>query len=200
MKIIVIGANGTVGSSVIEILKSNHEVILVGNKNGDFKVDITNKNSILELFRKVGKVDAVALTLGKVPFLSFDNLTELDFYEGFNDKLMGQINVVLNGIDFVNDGGSFTLISGILNHKPIANGIIAGTVNGALEGFVVSSQIELPRNIRINLVSPNVIVESLSKYKDFFKGFIPVSANEVALAFKKSIEGKETGQIYKVGY
>lgn len=200
MKVLVIGATGTIGSNVAGILRINHEVIEVGNKTGEFRVDITNNNSIIELFKNVGKVDAIALTLGSVPFLPFNNLNELDFYNGFKNKLMGQINVVLQGINFVNDGGSFTLISGILNHRPIKTGVIASTVNGALEGFVVSASIELPRDIRINLVSPNVVIESMPKYQEFFKNFIPVSSNEVALAFKKSIEEKETGQIYKIGY
>ena len=70
-------------------------------------------------------------------------------------------------------------------------------VNGALESFVRAAAIEL-RNQRINAVSPSVIAESMDAYGAYFRGFEPVPAKRVALAFSRSVEGAQTGQIYRV--
>jgi NAD(P)-dependent dehydrogenase (short-subunit alcohol dehydrogenase family) len=115
---------------------------------------------------------------------------------GLNSKLMGQVNCVLIGLDYMNDLGSFTLTSGILNHDPIAAGASAAMVNGAIDGFVTSAAIEMPRGIRINAVSPTVVTEALNQYGPYFRGFEPVPVQRVAHAFSKSVEGLQTGRIY----
>ncbi|HGH0740112.1 TPA: SDR family oxidoreductase, partial [Klebsiella pneumoniae] len=98
------------------------------------------------------------------------------------------------------DGGSITLVSGIVAQEPIAQGVNATTVNAGLEGFVRAAACELPRGIRINLISPTVLSESLAAYGDFFPGFPSVPAAAVAQAYRRSIEGVQTGRIYPVGY
>ncbi len=81
---------------------------------------------------------------------------------------MGQVNLVLKGLDYVSDGGSFTLTSGVLERDPILMGAGAATANGALVGFVVGSAIEMPRGIRINVVSPGMLEVSEERYGSFF--------------------------------
>lgn len=200
MKVVVIGGTGTIGKAVVAELSPRHEVITVGQSKGDFQCDIGSEASILNLFNKIGKVDAVAIAAGNVHFAEFSQMKASDYAIGLNHKLMGQVNAVLIGLPFVNDRGSFTLISGILNHDPIRTGASASMVNGALEGFVVGAAIEMPRGIRINVVSPTVITEAMADYGPYFRGHKPVPAAETALAFSKSIEGLQTGQVYKVGY
>jgi NAD(P)-dependent dehydrogenase (short-subunit alcohol dehydrogenase family) len=200
MKIIVIGGTGTIGKAVVAELSSRHEVIVVGQSKGNFQCDIGSEASIGAFFSKVGKVDAVAIAAGNVHFAPFSELKASDYAIGLNHKLMGQVNVVLIGLPYVNDRGSFTLISGILNRDPIRTGASASMVNGALEGFVVGAAIEMPRGIRINVVSPTVITEAMTDYGPYFRGHKPVPAAEAALAFSKSIEGLQTGQVYRVGH
>jgi NAD(P)-dependent dehydrogenase (short-subunit alcohol dehydrogenase family) len=112
---------------------------------------------------------------------------------------MGQVNLVTVGLIFLNLQGSFTLTSGILSHDPIRFGSSASMVNAAIDGFVKSAAIEMPRGIRINAVSPTVLQESMKQYGDYFSGFEPVPAATVALAYCKSVEGAQTGQVYSVG-
>ncbi|MGF6754144.1 short chain dehydrogenase [Paraburkholderia sp. GAS42] len=199
-KVIVIGATGTLGQAVASELKARHEVIEVGATRGAYRVDSTNPASVERLFREVGKVDAVVTTIGKVHFGPLADMTVEQFWVGLRDKLMGQINVVLGAHQYVNDGGSFTLTSGILADEPIRLGASATSVNLALEGFVRGATIELPRGIRINVVSPTVLEESMDAYAPFFRGFEPVSAKRAALAYLRSVEGAQTGQVYRVGY
>jgi NAD(P)-dependent dehydrogenase (short-subunit alcohol dehydrogenase family) len=152
---------------------------------------------VLELFERVGKVGAVACAAGNVHFGPLDAMTAEQFDVGLRDKLMGQVNLVLTGREFVDSGGSFTLIAGILSQDPVRYGASAAMVNGAIESFVRSAAIELP-NHRINAVSPTVLEESMEAYGPYFRGFEPVSVRRVALAYSKSIEGLQSGQVYRV--
>ena len=199
-KIVVIGATGTLGQAVSAELKARHEIIEVGATRGQYHVDSTDPASVEKLFREIGKVDGVVTTTGKVHFGPLPEMTVEQFWVGLRDKLMGQINVVLVGQQYVNDGGSFTLTSGILTDEPIREGANATTVNLALEGFMRGAAIELPRGIRINVVSPTVLTESLGAYAPYFRGFEPVSAERAAQAYLRSVEGAQTGRVYRVGY
>ena len=198
MKIVVIGATGTVGTSTVEALKDRHEIIKVGSKSGDHQVDIKDAGSIRKLFEKTGRFDALVSTAGKVHFGDFAALTEREVQIGLRDKLMGQVNLVLLGRDFIHDNGSFTLTSGVLTHDPIRFGACASLVNGALEAFVRAAAVELPRGLRINAVSPGVLVESLPTYGDYFRGHEAVPAERVGRAYLKSVEGRLTGQVLSV--
>jgi NAD(P)-dependent dehydrogenase (short-subunit alcohol dehydrogenase family) len=198
-KIVVIGATGTLGQAVSNELKARHEVIEVGATRGQYQVDSTDPASVEKLFREIGKVDGVVTTVGKVHFGPLPEMTVEQFWIGLRDKLMGQINVVLLAQPYVNDGGSFTLTSGILAEEPIRLGASATTVNLALEGFVRSAAIELPRGIRINVVSPTVLAESMEGYAPFFRGFEPVTALRAAQGYLRSVEGAQTGRVYRIG-
>jgi NAD(P)-dependent dehydrogenase (short-subunit alcohol dehydrogenase family) len=198
MKIIVVGGTGTIGKAVVKELSSRHSIVTVGHTSGDVQVDILDTASIEKMYKSLGKFDAVISATGDVHFGPLDKLTPELFNIGLKSKLMGQVNLVLIGLKYINNSGSFTLTSGILSDDPIVAGSAASMVNRAVDGFVIGSAIELPRDIRINSVSPTVLTESLPGYGDFFHGFESVPANRVALSYSKSVEGKQTGQIYKV--
>lgn len=198
MKIILIGASGTLGKAVSAELSPRHEIVAVGRKSGDLQADMRDINSVRALLEKVGNVDAIVCTAGSVHFGLWAELTPENFDIGLRDKLMGQVNVVLAGQEFLNDDGSFTLTSGILSEDPIRYGAAASLVNGALESFARAAAIELPRGLRINVVSPTVVQESMGSFGPYFRGYKAVAASDAALAYSKSAEGRQTGQIYKV--
>ena len=197
MKILLVGANGTIGKAVAAELGQRHDIIAAGRNSGDARVDTSDLQSIRDLFTKVGKVDGVACAAGNVSFAPLESMTPEQFDVGIRDKLMGQVHLVTVGREFVNPRGSFTLISGSLAEEPILNGASASMVNAAINAFVRAAAIELPQ-IRINAVCPSVVQESMDTYGAFFRGFEAVSAKRVALAYSKSIEGANTGQIYSV--
>ncbi|MBE9913065.1 short chain dehydrogenase [Paenibacillus donghaensis] len=198
MKILVVGANGTLGSAVRTELAAGHEVVSAGRSGGDVTVDITSVESIKAMYQKVGKVDAVVCAAGEAYFGPLAELTPDDNEIAVQSKLKGQINLVLLGVEHVNDGGSFTLTTGIIMDDPIIGGISSAMAGGAVRAFVQAAAIELPRGIRINNVSPNVLEESMDSYGPFFPGFVPVPAARAAKAYRKSVEGAQTGQTYTV--
>ncbi|AZE09627.1 MULTISPECIES: short chain dehydrogenase [Pseudomonas] len=199
MKILLIGANGTIGSAVDKELSQRHEVIRIGRTSGDFQVDISDSASIRALFEQTGTFDALICAAGNVTFAPLGEMSEQHFALGLQDKLMGQVNLLLIGREFANDGASFTFTSGILNRDPIRSGASAALVNGAIDGFVRAAAIELPRGLRVNSVSPTVLVEAMDSYAPYFHGYKPVPGADVALAYAKSVEGLQTGQTYIVG-
>lgn len=198
MKILIVGATGTIGKAVVGALQDRHEIVKVGSKSGDLQVDMSDSASIRQLFERVGKVDAVIATAGKVHFGPLAEMTETEMAVGLGNKLMGQVNLVLIGQKYVADGGSFTLTSGVLSHDPIRFGAAASLVNGALDAFVRAAAIELDRGLRINIVSPGVLVESLPVFGDYFRGHEAVPGARVANAYLKSVEGRLTGQVFHV--
>jgi len=198
MKIIIVGATGTIGKVLTTELKKRHEVISAASKSGDVRVDITSSASIKEMFSKVGKFDALVSTTGKAAFAPFHTLKEEDFYTGIKSKMMGQINLVMIGKDFINDNGSFTLTSGILATDPIKSGTGLSFVNGALNSFGISAAVELTRGIRINIVSPGLVEDSGATLGSYFPGHVPVPMSRVVNGYLKSVEGFGTGKVIEV--
>jgi NADP-dependent 3-hydroxy acid dehydrogenase YdfG len=198
MKIAVIGATGTVGRAVFHEFQSRHETIAIGRTRGAHQVDLTDPTSIAALFGAIGRVDAIVATAGHVHFGALTEMTPAQFRLGLDDKLMGQVNLVLTARDFLNDGGSFTLTSGIVGAEPILNGASAAAVNAAIEGFVRGAAIELPRGLRINAVSPTMLEESRESFGPYFRGFEAAPGARVALAYSRSVEGAETGRVYTI--
>ena len=197
MKIFLVGASGTIGKAVIAELGSRHEIISGGSKTGDVRLDITDPKSIEAAYRKLGKVDSVVSTAGRVKFAPLDNLDAAGFDIGLKDKLMGQVNLVLLGRDYVAEGGSFTLTSGILCDDPVRAGVSASLVNGAINSFCTAAAVELTKSQRINAVCPGVLVESMNDFGPYFRGHDPVPGARVALAYAKSVEGALTGKIFR---
>jgi NAD(P)-dependent dehydrogenase (short-subunit alcohol dehydrogenase family) len=198
MRIVLVGASGTIGQGVAKELGERHEIVAVGSKSGAVQMDVTDAASIRAGLAQIGTFDALVSAAGKVKFAPLEAMTEADYAIGLKDKLMGQVNLVLIGREFIADGGSFTLTSGVLTHDPVRFGSSASMVNGAVEAFVRAAAIELPRGLRINAVSPGVLLESMPGYGPFFRGHEPVPAARVALAYAKSVEGARTGQVFEV--
>lgn len=198
MKILVIGGNGTIGKKVCERLKLKHDVLVAGRNSGDVTVDFSYADSIETMFKNVGKIDAIVAIAGDAKWDKLENLSEADFYIGIKSKMMGQVNVVRIGKDYLNPGGSITLSTGILADDPVDMTTSAALVNGAINSFVKAVALELMDGKRINVVCSDLVEDSYEKYKDYFPGNTPVPMHKIVDAYVKSIEGKITGRILRI--
>lgn len=185
------------GQHLVQQLKTEHELITAGSRSGDILVDITDVQSIENLYQQAGSFDALVCTAGPTYVGPWDSLNDEQFRIGVNGKMMGQINLVLIGQHYINPKGSFTLITGALTHTPQRNFANASAANGAVEGFVRGAAIELENNIRINAVAPGVI-ENSPQYFPYFPGEVPTTMKALEYAFRKSIFGPSTGEIISV--
>jgi NAD(P)-dependent dehydrogenase (short-subunit alcohol dehydrogenase family) len=197
MKIIIVGATGTMGKHIVSVLEKEHDLIKVSSDGGgDIQADITSTESIENMFKQVGAFDALISTAGPTYVGPWKNLNDTEFRKGVEGKMMGQINLVLIGQNYINPKGSFTLITGALTNEPQINFANASAANGAVEGFVRAAAIELQNGIRINAVSPTVI-ENSPQYFPYFPGEIPTTMRQLEFMFRKSVFGANTGHIIK---
>ena len=198
MKILIIGGNGTIGKRVNSHFSKKHETLVGGRKSGDVIVDITDDKSIQSMYESVANIDAVVCIAGEAKWGHFDSMTEEDFYVGLRSKLMGQVNLVKIGQKYLNIGGSFTLTTGILADHPVELTTSAAMVNGGIHSFVKAVSLELKNGIRINVVSSGLVEDAIEKYEDYFPGHNPIPMNKVINGYKKSVEGKGTGEIIRM--
>ncbi len=193
MKILLIGATGTIGQAIEKVLSARHQIVRVGRTKGEFQVDLASADSIRRLFERVAPFDAVVCAAGAARFAALEKLKDEDFAFSLANKLMGQVNIVRYGMDRIKDRGSFTLTSGVLAGEPMPGSAAISLVNAGLEGFVRAAALELARGIRVNVVSPPWVSETLkSMGKDPSAG---MPAEQVAAAYVAAVEGQQTGQV-----
>lgn len=192
MKILVVGGTGTIGSAVVETLEGDHDVVVAGHTSGEVQVDLADSSSIAQLYETVGAVDAVVSCAGEAAFGALGELEDEDFDVSVSNKLMGQVNLVRRGLEAVEDDGVFTLTSGVLSQEPMAGSAAISMVNAGLEGFVRAAALEAPRGIRVNVVSPPWVEETLDELG--MEGPEGLPAADVATAYRASIEGEQNGE------
>ena len=198
MKIIIIGGKGTIGKKVSDHFSKKHEVVIGGRSSGDIVVDIANSKSIETMFESIAAIDAVVCIAGEAKWAAFDSMTEEDYYIGLKSKLMGQVNLVRIGQNYLNPGGSFTLSTGILADYPVVLTTSAAMVNGGIHSFVKAVSLELKNGIRINAVSSGLVEDAAVKYEGYFPGHNPIPMKKVINGYVKSVEGKGTGEIIRI--
>ncbi|AZQ85170.1 short chain dehydrogenase [Colwellia sp. Arc7-635] len=192
MKILLVGASGTIGQAVEKSLTTHHEIVTANYSGGDIQVDLGNVESIRQMFETAGSIDAIISTAGVANFASFTDLTETDYQMALNNKLMGQINLIRFGQSYINTGGSITLTSGILSREPMPGGSVISMANGALESFVKSVVLEVDR-YRVNVVAPIFVKETMAMMG--MDTEIGLSASDTAKAYVAAVTGKMHGQI-----
>jgi NAD(P)-dependent dehydrogenase (short-subunit alcohol dehydrogenase family) len=193
VKILVVGATGTIGAAVVHALEARHEVLGASHTRSALKVDLADPASIRDLYASAGPVDAVVSAAGDAVFRPLLELSDADFALCLANKLMGQVNLVRFGVEMLADGGSFTLTTGILSRWPMAGSAAISLVNAGLEGFVRAAALELPRGLRINAVAPGWVRETLVAMK--MNPDIGMPAAQVAQTYLVAVEGSATGQI-----
>ena len=196
MRVLVIGATGTIGKEVVAALRG-HDVISASHAKAPEKVDIADPKSIRALYQRVGKVDAIISAAGNGAWKPLAELTDADFAFSLGHKLMGQVNVIRFGFDAVRDGGSITVTSGVLSQQPMPGSGAVSLVNAGLEGFVRAAALEAPRKIRVNVVSPPWVSETLKAMGQDPAHGLPAAG--VAKTYVAAVTGAATGAVLSPG-
>ena len=195
-KIIVVGATGRLGRVVVNGLK-DYEVIRAGRSGPDLKIDALDFESVSDVFASVGTFDGLISCIGGTPFKTFEELTMEDFTLGLSKKCFSQLNLAKAAIPFLSDNGSITLTSGIIGDEPILAGSCAAAANGALNMSVSTLAAEYAGRLRINVVSPSIIENSVEDYGMLFDGFEPTSEKRIIEAYRRTISAPISGRVLR---
>jgi NAD(P)-dependent dehydrogenase (short-subunit alcohol dehydrogenase family) len=198
VRILIIGSSGTVGRRLTAHFSNAHQIVTASRGSGDLRVDIRSKDAIERMFREAGSIDACVCVAESGAMDDFETLTDAEMLENMQGKFFGQVNVVLIGKQYLADGGSFTLTSGIFADEAWKGVTTGGVISGALHSFVLSAAIELRRGLRINAVSPGMVEDSASAYGHLFPGMNAVPMDTLVAAYSRCVEGSGTGEIVRV--
>ncbi|MFS8097935.1 short chain dehydrogenase [Lentzea alba] len=191
MRVLVIGASGTIGGAVVRALQPEHEVVRA-SRTGEVRVDIGDPESVDRMFAMTGAVDAVVCAAAHAPMTPLAELGAVRLTELVRHKLLGQAGLLAQALPHVQDGGSITLTAG--DFAGSVPGSAAGVLtNEGLQGFVRAAAPDLPRGVRANVVSPGWVSETLAEAG----GVGGTPADEVARAYLESIHGTESGRNFK---
>lgn len=196
MKILVIGGTGIIGKAVVELLSKDHEVIAIGKNGGEYQLDIEDKSAITKMFEDFKDIDGIISATGMAGVGPLHQLTDADFKLAVNNKLMGQVNLLREGLKHVNDNGFILLTTGAASHTPFPGGSAITLACAGLEGFVKAVEFEKDRNIRINVVRPAMVTESMELYK--LDVPFSVSASDTARVYQAITQLDESGKMYNV--
>jgi len=190
MRIIVIGATGTIGAAAAAALEQRHEVVRA-SRSGSPSVELEDPASIVALLAAAGPVEAVVCCAASARMAPIDAPDEA-FLSGLHGKLLGQVALLRLALPHLRDGGSVTLTAGTFD-PPMAGAAFGALVNAGLEAFVRAAALELPRGLRVNAVSPGWVRETLRAMgRD---GGTP--AADVARAYVAAVEGSAQGQVIR---
>jgi len=192
MKVIVIGSTGIIGAAVARALAARHQVVGV-SRGGDPRVDLEDPASIAQLFRSVGDVDAVVCCAGEAVFKPLAQMTDQDLSASANSKLLGQVRLARAAMQAVKAGGSITLTSGTASQRPSPGSAAFSLVNAGVEGFARAAALEATRGVRVTVVSPPWVDETLARLGMQAPEHLP--AAQVARAYVAAVEGKHNGEV-----
>ncbi len=198
--LILFGASGTLGKAAAAALAADFKIVPVSHSKSEFKVDYGNPASIASVLKEIeskhGRARAIISAAGPARFAPVDKLSDADYAFSVANKLMGQVNLARAALDHLEDNGSLTLTAGALARFPAVGSTAVSMVNAGLEGFVRALALEAPRGIRVNVVSPPWIAETLQA-----RGMDPSKGKPAALAgtiYAQSVMGTDKGKVFDV--
>src|SRR5664279_4415766 len=166
-KVVVVGGSSGIGLATAELAKAQGADVIIASRNAEkvkaaaakvgatgIPTDVTNDDSVVNLFKACGPVDHVVVTAAQLKTGPFKTVAMDDVRSTLEGKFWGAWRVARAAE--IRAGGSLTLVSGFLSIRPRPNSAIVGAANGALESLPRALALELAP-VRVNCVSPGII-------------------------------------------
>jgi NAD(P)-dependent dehydrogenase (short-subunit alcohol dehydrogenase family) len=166
-KVVVVGGSSGIGLATAELAKAAGAEVIIASRSAEklkaaadktgvkaIAVDVTDDDSVVNLFRASGPVDHVVVTAAQLKTGPFKTVAMEDVRATMEGKFWGAWRVARSAE--INAGGSITLVSGFLSVRPRPNSAIVGAANGAIESLTRGLALELAP-VRVNCVSPGII-------------------------------------------
>jgi NAD(P)-dependent dehydrogenase (short-subunit alcohol dehydrogenase family) len=199
MRILVIGATGTIGKAVSGLLKAKGHQVVEASRSSKPSIDFTDAASIDRFYENLGEVDAIITAAGDAAFVALDKVTEDNIQLSLHSKLMGQINAVRKGLKNLRPNGVAVITGGMLAYTPWPQTSLITMVNSGLEGFVKAAALDMTEGRRVVIVHPPWVAETAAALGMDASPW--PNAAKVAQAYLNAVEGKQTGTpVFVEGY
>lgn len=192
-KTIVIGATGTIGSAIVKLLEKNGHEVISASRKGEHSIDIDSIESIANFFSQINSVDNIICAAGNASFGPLSQLTDEQFDLGLKSKLMGQVNVVREGLKILNPSGTIILTGGMLAHQPWPATSAIAMVNAGLEGFIKAAALDITDGRKLLIVHPPFVKETALAMGMPADNLLP--ANEVVQAYLNGLQNQKSGVV-----
>jgi len=180
MKKLILGATGSIGSSLAKKLVSDGEQVhLVGRTESTLSAlaseldapftvcDVLAENFSQKILDDLGNepIDGLAYCVGSIDLKPLKLSKKKDFIDCFNLNLISATEIIRAIYGKLKDSkGAVVLFSTVAARKGFVNHSIISSVKAAVEGLTVSLAAEFAPNVRVNCIAPSL---TKSKMADF---------------------------------
>lgn len=163
---LVIGATGSIGSKITELLKNNKYEVIKGSsaKHTDasfIHIDLTDNATISKLTEWNKSLDGIIFASGYEPKQSLREMSLEHQNKMIQIHVTGPLNTVKALLKNVKENASIIFISSIAAYKGSYDPMYA-TVKGATISLCKTLAVELSKNkIRVNCIAPGLVEDSV---------------------------------------
>ena len=210
-KILIIGATGSVGSALSELLKQDGVDAHLVAKNKDEVSKLSDKygfshtsTSVLDsdFLEKIHSdlngvdIQGLAYCVGSIDLKPFNLVTKKDYLNCFDLNFFPVIDLIKKFQENLKKNkSSIVLFSTIAVKQGFPNHSIISPVKASLEGLTISLASELAPNVRVNCIAPSL---SKSKMADkMFKNPKITEAIAKQHPLKRLGQGKDSAELAK---
>ena len=208
-KYLIIGATGSIGSSLAEQLKnSGHGIHLVARNEGEVSsiaenlgcgftvADVLEDGFIEKVKADIPEIKGIAYCVGSIDLKPLRMVTEQDFNKCMKLNLYSAVEAIKGYQESLKKTkGSIVLFSTGAAHRGFTNHAIIASAKAAVEGLTVSLAAEFAPNIRVNCIAPSLtkskIAEPMLKNTTIAEGIAK------AHPLKRLGEGKDSASLAK---
>lgn len=166
-RVLVLGASSGIGAATARAFAARGAAVVSASRGGErleqaagaigarpVAIDIRDVDAVAAFFAGEAPFDHVVVSAARTRSGPVRALPIDEARAAMESKFWGAYHVARAAR--IAPGGSLTLVSGMLAHRPSAQAVLQGAINAALEALARGLALELAP-VRVNCVSPGVI-------------------------------------------
>jgi NAD(P)-dependent dehydrogenase (short-subunit alcohol dehydrogenase family) len=174
-RVIILGGSSGLGLAAAKAAAADGAAVVIVSSNqaridsallelpghSGYAVDLSQEENIKNFFDQAGKFDHLVYTAGEN--ISMSMLDDTDVEKGkdfFTIRFWGAFSALKYGRQYINEGGSVTLMSGNFGQRPAKGYSLGATVCGMMDAFTRAMAVELAP-LRVNNIAAGVIKTNL---------------------------------------
>ena len=208
-KYLIIGATGSVGSSLAKQLKnSGHDIHLVARDENEVKLiaekldcpytlaDVLEDRFTEKIKTDINDIKGIAYCVGSIDLKPLKMVTEQDLNKCMKLNLYSAIETIKGYQESLKKNkGSIVLFSTVAAQRGFTNHTIIASAKAAVEGLTVTLAAEFAPNIRVNCIAPSLTKSKIAE--PILKNTLIAEGITKAHPLKRLGEGKDSAALAK---